>query len=157
MEHVNKAQNLIRRLKVGPKQLDRAYVLSEVLRGQEIQRNINAEMEKNRKEKEQAEGKEILKQAEQWLLEQQTTNCDAKKRNDEYKHEIYEYVQEHERSRAEKAKKRSEAERQVREQADKELKQQIEKERAILQRKKEAMRRNALEAMRMAEQRRLRK
>lgn len=157
LEQVAKAQQMMNRLRIGTRELESAALLSEVLKGRELQCNFNADLNKSMSERKKKEAEQLQIQSVIAIEEQQRQMMEAKKRTDDYKNEVYRMAKDEAKRKMETSRRQTEYEKRMREQADKELQAQIERERAILQRKKEAMRKNALEAMKMVEQRRLRK
>lgn len=156
LEQVAKAQQMMNRLRIGTRDLESAALLSEVLKGRELQCNLNADLNKSMSERKKKEAEQLQIQSVIAIEEQQRQMMEAKKRTDDYKNEVYRMAKDEAKRKMETSRRQTEYEKRMREQADKELQAQIERERAILQRKKEAMRKNALEAMKMVEQRRLR-
>ena len=65
MELNAKAEDAMNRLKIGCRQLDSAYMLSDVINTRATQCQMNEEALKNKKEKYMREGREKLLQAEQ--------------------------------------------------------------------------------------------
>lgn len=157
IEQIEAAQNSIKRLKIGPRSLDTAFMLADVLTTREQQCQQNADMAKIQREKKLAEGLEAQAQAEQWREDHKVQLLRKKGRTDTYKKELREHIKSEDNRRQTETKKTTEMERNHRLSAEKDLTAQLDKERAMLQRKKDLQRHNALEAMRMAEERRLRK
>lgn len=151
------AQDAIKRLKIGPRSLDTAYLLSNVLTTRKVQCEMNSETIRRKKEQHLLDGQETIQQAEQWCEDQKEKMLEKRRTIDDYKKELKMNCLEDEYRRLEKSRQQAELERQYRETAENDLKVQLEKERLILQRKKDTQRRHALEAMRMAEERRLSK
>lgn len=156
-EKVSQANDILQKLKGGPRNLESAYIMSEVAAARKQQCIINAETNKAKKNEDLKLSKDHIKQADQWAEEQRQKMILNKQRNDTFKKELLKFAKEKESVTAQQAKQQADEERKQREKVDRELKAQIEKERSLLQRKKEASRKNALEAMQMAEQRRIRK
>lgn len=156
MDHVKKAHDLMNRFKEGPRQLESATILSEVLKGRDVQRSLNREMDTIAKGKHLQQGQEIIEQAYQWIEDQNRKMSEKKQQTDKFKRDLNNMVKENQKHQKEVNLKREELHKKKRDAADQELQEQIEREQAILQRKKELRRKNALEAMRMTEQRRLR-
>lgn len=157
MEHNAKARSAIQHLKIGPRNLDSAFILCDVLKTREMQCQMNNEWNTFKKEKHLQEGRETIEQAEQWSEQYRQKMLEKRRSTDAYKKELNYYIKQEHNRKANLAKKTAEEERKYRQDAENELKEQLERERLMLQRKKESMRRNALEAMKMAEERRLSK
>lgn len=155
-EHIEKARDIMRRTKMESRQLESAVILSETLKQQSEQRKENSEIKKANKERNFAEGKEILSQADQWIEQQNIKMFQTKKRNDEFKKDLFLCSQEEQKRRKDESVRQVNVEKKKRDLVDEELKAQMEREKNYLEKKKLSMRQNALEAMQMAEQRRLR-
>lgn len=132
-------------------------MLSEVLKGRNIQRSIQKEFETAEKERIDKENARQVNEVLPWMVEDMKRLNDGKKNRDTYKHEIYRNIQDRERTKCESNRKNLTFEKAMRERTENYHKTQIEKEREILQRKRETLRKNALEAMQMVEQRRMSK
>lgn len=157
MEHNAKARKAMQHLKIGPRNLDSAFILCDVLKTRELQCQMNNDWNTFKKEKRLQEGRETIQQAEQWCQQHRQKILEKRKSTDIYKKELNNYIKEEQQRKANLARKTAEEEQKYRQDAENELKEQLERERLMLQRKKESMRRNALEAMKMAEERRLSK
>lgn len=157
IEQIEAAQDSIKRLKIGPRSLDTAFMLADVLTTRQQQCQQNADMAQIQRENKFAEGLEAQAQAEHWREDHKVNLLQKKGRTDMYKKELREHIKSEDNRRQIETKKTIEMERQHRVSAERDLTAQLEKERAMLQRKKDFQRQNALEAMRMAEERRLRK
>lgn len=155
-QHIEKARDIMRRTKIESRQLESAVILSETLKQQSQQRKDNSEMKKSIKERNYAEGKEILSQADQWIEQQNMKMFQTKKRNDDFKKDLFLCSQEELKRRKDVSIRQANVERKNRELVDDELKAQMERERTHLEKKKLVMRQNALESLRVGEQRRLR-
>lgn len=156
-EKILKAQQLIEKLKPGPRELQSAALHSEVLRARNVQRNINEEFEKAIKQNEIDEKKNCEQQAMPWIQEEQQRMAERQKRNNSYKQELLQTINDSSKQRSEYKKQLIKEQQAAREAVDQEIKAQIEKEKAIMEKKRAALRKNALEAMKMVEQRRMRK
>lgn len=157
IEQIEAAQDSMKRLKIGPRSLDTAFMLADVLTTRQQQCQQNADMAKIQREKKLCEGLEAQAQAEQWREDHKMQLLQKKGVTDSYKKQLHEHIKSEDKRRQSETKKKTEIERQHRVSAQRNLTAQLDKERAILERKKEYQRQNALEAMRMAEERRLRK
>lgn len=157
MEQIEAAQDSIKRLKIGPRSLDTAFMMADVLTTRQQQCQQNANMAKIQREKKLAEGLEAQAQAEHWREEHKVQLLRKKGHTDTYKKELREHIRSEDNRRQTENKNITEMERQHRIASERDLSAQLEKERTMLQRKKELQRQNALEAMRMAEERRLRR
>lgn len=155
-EHIEKARDIMRRNKIESRQLESAVILSETLKQQSQQRKENSETKKTKKERYFAEGKEILSQADQWIEQQNLKMFQTKRRNDEFKKDLFLCSQEEQKRRKDESLRQLNVDRKKRELVTEELKAQMERERVHLEKKKLSMRQNALEAMQIGEQRRLR-
>lgn len=154
-EQIAAAQETIKRLKIGPRQLDSAYLLSDVLATRDRQCVLNAEAVRIKHDRHLADGQYARDQAKRELEAYNNQLQNAKKIGDGYKTQLREHIRAEEQRRRKEADQTAAEERKYRDQAERDLCAQQEKERAALLRKKELQRRNALEAMKMAEERRL--
>ncbi|KAI8118892.1 hypothetical protein FF38_11014 [Lucilia cuprina] len=155
-EKIAKAQQIMERLKPGPRELHSAVLQSEVLRARNVQRSINEEFEKVAAKQERETKKMCNEQALSWIGEEQQRLSERQKNTIAYKKELLQTINENQKQRYEQKKQMIKEQQAAREATDLEIKAQIEKEKAIMEKKKEALRKNALEAMKMVEQRRLR-
>ena len=153
MELNAKAEDAMNRLKIGCRQLDSAYMLSDVINTRATQCQMNEEALKNKKEKYMREGREKLLQAEQSSEAYRQKLLEKRKHTDDYKASLKEHIAEEHQKREYEARQIAESERKYRAQQENDLKEQMERETKVLQRKKENLRQNALEAMKMAEER----
>lgn len=154
MEQIAIAQQMMDRVKNGPRQLDSAYLMSEVLATRDQQRKVRADEAKAMRVRQLDEGKEMIAAAEQHAAEMREVILSQRHQQNGYKRELFEQMQTANFRRQQATKMEAVNDRKHREAEKKELQTQLEMERMILQRKKETLRRNALEAMQMAEQRR---
>lgn len=152
-----KANEQMQKLKMGPRLLESAYATSECVAVRELQRNANARSEKMKREQYLAMGREAVARDQQYAEQQKLIILDARRKKDEYKKELREFIETKERNEAELKKEQCEEERLEQCQIDSDLAAQMTKERRILEKKKEAKRIIALEAMQLAEKRRIRK
>lgn len=156
-EKIAKAQQLIEKLKPGPRELHTAVLQSEVLRARNVQRDINEEFKKAIK-KQECESKMMCQgQAMSWIQEEQQRLAERQKNANLYKQELLQTINENQKQRAEQKKQQIKEQQVARETTDADIKAQIEKEKAMLDKKRATLRKNALEAMKMVEQRRLSK
>lgn len=156
-DKVAQAQDVLTKLKIGPRNLESAYIMSEIADARKKQCVINDEAKRAKRTADEKLSKDHIDQADQWAEEQRKKIIVNKQRKDAYKKELLTFVREKESAMQQQERKNVDQERQERENIDRDLRMQVEKERALLQRKKDASRLNALEAMRMAEQRRISK
>lgn len=152
-----KANEQMQKLKMGPRLLESAYATSECVAVRDLQRNANAKSEKKKQEYYLAMGREAVAQDHQYAEQQKMIMLEARRKKDEYKKELREFIEKKERKDAELKKAHYEEERLEHSQIDSDLAAQMSKERRVLEKKKEAKRIIALEAMQLAEKRRIRK
>ncbi|XP_061394720.1 trichohyalin-like [Musca vetustissima] len=155
-EKIAKAQQLIEKLKPGPRQLHTAALQSEVLRARNVQRDINEEFKKAVKKQECEAKIQCQDQAMSWINEEQQRLIQRQKNANAYKEELLQTIHEKEKVRNEQKKHQLKEQQLVRTTYDVEMKAQMERERVLMEKKREAQRKNALEAMKMVEQRRMR-
>lgn len=152
-----KAMDHMQKLKMGPRLLESAYITSECVAVRELQRNVNAAATKMKRERNLAMGREAIAQDEQYVEQQKLNISESRRKQDEYKKELRQFIENKEREQTELKNAQCEEERLERNRIDGDLAAQLNKERRILEKKKEAKRLVALEAMQMAEKRRIRK
>lgn len=157
MEQIAIAQQMVDRVKNGPRQLDSAYLMSEVLATRDQQRKMRAEEAKVMRARHLDEGKETIAAAEQQAAEMRDMTVAKQRQQNGYKRQLFEHIQTSNSRRQQVSMEEASEDRKHREAEAQEMQAQLEMERMMLQRKKEMQRRNALEAMQMAEQRRLSK
>uniref|UniRef100_A0A1I8NCJ4 Trichohyalin-plectin-homology domain-containing protein n=1 Tax=Musca domestica TaxID=7370 RepID=A0A1I8NCJ4_MUSDO len=155
-EKIAKAQQLIEKLKPGPRQLHTAVLQSEVLRARNVQREINEEFKKAVIKQEREEKMLCQGQAMSWINEEQQRLKDKQKNTNLYKEELLQTINENQKVRTDQRKQQLKEQLASREIYDSELKAHLEREKALMEKKREAQRKNALEAMKMVEQRRMR-
>lgn len=156
-EETIKANEQMQKLKMGPRLLESAYATSECVAVRDLQRNANAQSEQMKREQYLAMGLEAVAQDQQYAEKQILIMSDTRRKKDDYKKELREFIESKERKDAELKKAQCEEERLEHCQIDSDLAAQMSKERRILEKKKEAKRIIALEAMQLAEKRRIRK
>lgn len=83
-ERIEYAERMLQRLKTGPKQLESAYKLSNILSLQAEQRQVRAEQKKLEWQKRQDEDKQFLKQSIQWIEDQKHQIINIRKRSNEF-------------------------------------------------------------------------
>lgn len=153
-ERILYAENLLKRLKPGPKQLESAYMLSKILHEQQLQREARRQREKLEREQELNVGRQRNAQAVQWIADQQQQMKAYKKQCARYKQVIWEDIEKREKEKLEIAKKMTELELREREANEKQLNCQLEKERAASNHRREQLRLDATLAKQHAEQQR---
>ncbi|KAG4079108.1 hypothetical protein HA402_001079 [Bradysia odoriphaga] len=121
-----------------------------------MQRCANAKAEKMKREHSLAMGREAVAQDQQYAEQQRLIMLETRRKKDDYKKELREFIETKERKDAEMKKAQCEEEKLENRQIDSDLAAQMSKERRILEKKKEAKRLIALEAMQLAEKRRIR-
>lgn len=152
-----KAKEQLQKLKMGPRLLESAYITSECHAVRDMQRHANAKTEKMKRERYLSMGRDAIAQDEQYADKQKQIMLDTRRKRDDYKKELRQFIENKERKVAEMTKAQCEEEKLEHSQIDGDLAAQLSKERRILEKKKEAKRIIALEAMQLAEKRRIRK
>lgn len=152
-----KANEQMQKLKMGPRLLESAYATSECVAVRDLQRNANAKTEQMKRDHYLASGREAVAQDEQYAEQQKLIMLETRRKKDDYKKELREFIENKERQDADLRKAQAEKERLEHCQIDSDLAAQMSKERRVLEKKKEAKRIIALEAMQLAEKRRIRK
>ncbi|KAI9589179.1 uncharacterized protein ACN2A1_011125 [Glossina fuscipes fuscipes] len=155
-EKIAKAQQMLERLKPGPRNLHSAVLRSEVLRARNIQRNVNEEFKEAVKLQESETQKRCENQGMSWINDEQQRLAERQKNTNSYKQELLQTISENQRRKAERKRQMINEQQTARDNIDSEMKAQIAKEKATMEKKKAFLRKNALEAMKMVEQRRLR-
>lgn len=152
-----KANEQMQKLKMGPRLLESAYATSECVAVRDLQRNANVKSEKMKRDNYLAIGREAVAQDQQYAEQQKLIMLETRRKKDDYKKELRQFIESKERREAELKKAQCEEEMLEHSQIDGDLAAQMSKERRILEKKKEAKRVIALEAMQLAEKRRIRK
>ncbi|XP_055843528.1 calponin homology domain-containing protein DDB_G0272472-like [Episyrphus balteatus] len=155
-EKIARAEELVQKLKPGPKELQSAAMQSETLKARAFQRNINKEFEETLKKQSAEKALQMERQAMPWIEEEQRRISNSIQRNNQNKADLLKTINEKARQKAETTAQAISAEKVANSLCDKEIKAQIDREQELLKRKREALRKNALEAMIMVEQRRAR-
>ncbi|XP_073830770.1 uncharacterized protein [Musca autumnalis] len=155
-EKIAKAQQLIEKLKPGPRQLHTAVLQSEVLRARNVQREINEEFKKAVQKQENEEKIMCQGQAMSWINEEQQRLKEKQDKANAYKEELLQTINDNHKERTDQKRQQLKEQRLAREMYDSDMKAHMEREKAIMEKKREAQRKNALEAMKMVEQRRMR-
>lgn len=131
-------------------------MLSEVLKGREIQRNLNKEKKEELKKKTEIQNRMHMEQAGRWIDDYNQKQLDGRKRFDQYKKDLHDLCEERAKNRNDKKKARISMERNHNEQHRRTYLQENAQVKENAEKKREALRKNAIEAMLMAEQRRAR-
>lgn len=152
-----KANEQMQKLKMGSRLLESAYATSECVQVRDLQRQANAKAAKMKRESFLAMGREANAQDQQYAEQQKLIMLETRRKNDNYKKELREFIEKKERENVELKTAQCEEERLEHSRMDSDLAAQLSKERRVLEKKKEAKRIVALEAMQLAEKRRIRK
>lgn len=156
-DQIHVAEQMMDRAKSGQRQLDSAFLMSEVLGTREQQRRVRADEAVAARERHMCEGRETIAAAMQNAAEMRDALVQQTQNRNGFKRQLFEQIQSDRSRRQQIAETTAADERRYREAEEKELQDQLEMEQMMLQRKKETQRRNALEAMKMTEQRRMSK
>lgn len=84
-ERIEYAEKLLQRLKTGPKQLESAYKLSNILGEQEKQRHERVKQKQLKWQKDLIEGQNLIEQAVEWIEQQKEHIRNYRKRCAQYK------------------------------------------------------------------------
>lgn len=127
-ERIEAAQRLLDRVKIGPRQLESAYLMADVLQTRQQQRDQNAAAKEARKERERRMGEEMLAAARQGTEELSDMIVVRKRAQAAYKSELAGHIRtERSQREADKAKQDGE-DRRDREMAEKGLLEQKKRE-----------------------------
>lgn len=146
-EIIQKAEKLIQKSKIGPKSLESAALLSEVLQERERQVEFRAVQRQAVKKQQMEEARTILNQAKQWVELSSKRHNDDRKRIKEYKEVVREQRDQNETQRLEELKRTIAQERHLNQLANEQTVEQKEKVKKVEQQKKVEFKKNMLEAM----------
>lgn len=148
-EIIQKAEKLIEKNKPGPRQLESAALLSEVLKERDLQIQFRTHQKQRQKEQDKRISEQILRQAKQWVEKTLQRQIEDKKRNDSYKKEVQNFVKEQISNRTEMRKLEINQERLLNDLASNQTVLQNEQNKLFERRKKGEFKKNMIEAMEM--------
>lgn len=151
-ERIAYAEELLKRLQPGPKQLDCAYALSKILHEQQTQREAKRERDRTEREQLLRESKLIRMQAQQWIDDQIEQIRKYRERCADYKRIICHDIDERTKERLSATKKLIELEQMEREANEHQMQEQLKKEREISQQRREQYRNEVMKSMQRAKQ-----
>lgn len=146
-EIIERAEKLIQKNKVGPRSLESAALLSEVLQEREHQLEFRAIQRRKLKKEEMDEARTILNQAKQWVDLTTKKHADDRERIKGYKEVVREQAEDAEKQKLEDLKNTIAHEQLLHRLANEQTAEQKQKLKEIEQRKKVEFKKNMLEAM----------
>ena len=152
-ELIEKAENLIQKEKSGPRNLESAAKLCEVLQVREMQKKFKQEQDKIQAERKRKEDENDILQASQWLNQYAERQIDERKRFNNYKKELFEGIKRDEEKRKENMQMQLEIQKMENSTVDQSYRDRLQKEQPTYEQKKEMRRKTAVEAMKMAMER----
>lgn len=151
-ERIAYAEQLLKRLQPGPKQLEYANALSEILYEQQMQREAKRERERVEREQSIREGNMIRMQAQQWIDDQIEQMRKYRERCAEYKRIICHDIDARTKERLIASQKLIELEQMERDANEQQMQNQLRKEREMSQQRREQFRSEVLKSMQHATQ-----
>lgn len=151
-ERIAYAEQLLKRLQPGPKQLESANALSEILYEQQMQREAKRERERVEREQSIREGNMIRMQAQQWIDDQIEQMRKYRERCAEYKRVIFHDIDARTKERLIASQKLIELEQMERDANEQQMQNQLRKEREMSQQRREQFRSEVLKSMQHAMQ-----
>lgn len=151
-EQIAYAEQLLKRLQPGPKQLECANALSETLHEQQMQREAKRERERVEREQSIREGNMIRMQAQQWIDDQIEQMRKYRERCAEYKRIICHDIDARTKERLNASQKLVELEQMERDANEQQLQNQLNREREMNQQRREQFRNELLKSMQHAKQ-----
>lgn len=98
-ERILYAENLLKRLKAGPKQLESAYMLSNILHEQRLQREEKLRQQAIERQNRLFEGRKLIEQAARWIDDQKEQIRNYHGRCAEYKKILQHDIEEKEKNK----------------------------------------------------------
>lgn len=151
-EQIAYAEQLLKRLQPGPKQLESAYELSKILHEQQLQREAKRERERVERERARHEGEMIRMQAQQWIDDQVEQMRKYRKQCADYKQNVRHDIEARTKARSSAAQKLMEMEQKERDANEHQMNKQLTKERQTSQQRREQYRNEVLKSMERAKQ-----
>lgn len=151
-EEIAYAEQLVKRLQPGPKQLECAYALSNILHEQHLQREAKRNRERIDREQSLRDGKMIRMQAQQWIDDQIDQMGKYRERCADYKRNICHDINERAKERLHLSQKLTELEQLERDANEQQTHKQLEKEREMSQQRRDQYRNEMLKSMERAKQ-----
>lgn len=151
-EQIAYAEELLKRLQPGPKQLECANALSEILYEQQMQREAKLERERVERKQSIREGNMIRMQAQQWIDDQVEQMRKYRERCAEYKRIIRHDIDARTKERLSASQKLFELEQMERDANEQQMQNQLRKEREMRQQRREQFRNEVLKSMQRAKQ-----
>lgn len=127
-ERIEYAEKLLQRLKTGPKQLESAYKLSNILNEQEKQRHERARQKQLEWQKDLIEGQNRIEQAVEWIEQQKEHMRNYRKRCAQYKGMLQNDIKEREQRKQNVNQRLNEIEEKEAQKNAKQMQEVLEKE-----------------------------
>lgn len=151
-EQIAYAEQLLKRLQPGPKQLECANALSEILYEQQMQREAKRERERVERKQSVREGNMIRMQAQQWIEDQVEQMRKYRERCAEYKRVIRHDIDARTKERLGASQKLFELEQMERDANEQQMQNQLRKEREMSEQQREQFRNEVLKWTQRAKQ-----
>lgn len=151
-EQIAYAEQLLKKLQPGPKQLERAYAFSEILYEQQMQRETKRERERAEREQAIREGLMNRMQAQQWIDDQIGQMRRYRERCAEYKRIICHDIDARTKERLSAQQKLIELEQLERDANEQQMQEQLRREREMSRQRREQFRNEVLKSMQHANQ-----
>jgi hypothetical protein len=152
-EFIERAENVIQKEKSGPRNLESAAKLCEVLQVRELQKEFTQEQKKLADERKRKEDENDILQANKWLNQYAERQVNERQRFNMYKKELYDGIKHDEMSRKDNLRRHLETERLEHQSIERAYRERLDKENTMHEMKKEMRRKAAVEAMKMAMER----
>lgn len=151
-EQIAYAEQLLKRLQAGPKQLEGAFAFSKILHEQQMQREARRARESAERERTLREAQMIRMQAQQWIEDQVEQMRRYRERCAAYKRHVCEDIEARTRAKASAAQLLAEVEQRERDASERQLNERLAKERETSQQRREQFRTEVLKSMQRAKQ-----
>lgn len=151
-EQIAYAEQLLKRLQPGPKQLEGAYAWSEILHEQQKQREARRQREQIERERSLHESELLRLQAQQWIDDQIEQMRKYRERCADYKRIICHDIDARTKERLSSSQRLIELEQMERDANEQQMQKQLKKERESSQQRREQFRNEVMKSMQRARQ-----
>lgn len=151
-EQIAYAEQLLKRLQPGPKQLEGAYAWSVILHEQQKQREARRQREQIEREKSLLDGELLRLQAQQWIDDQIEQMRKYRERCADYKRIICHDIDARTKERLSSSQRLIELEQMERDANEQQMQKQLRKERETSQQRREQFRNEVMKSMQRARQ-----
>lgn len=147
-ERIAAAQRMIDRVQAGPRQLESAYLLADVLQTRQQQREQNARERCERKAQEAETAGKLRAASDQWLADHRERIMVRRRAEDGYKRELKAFVRKEREDRSREKNRLAAEEKRHRDDAEQTLAAEQQLSREVAQRKKKAEMQRVFEEIR---------